>query len=916
MIREREDTSIESQIEEYSKGKSQNEIGMPSHELISNLEEALSCIPPPITYSPDCITSKITTKASGDPPASVKLWEDFFEEVNRFRFDQQPIFERLRFNDEFNDVVDEEDVCNAIKVNICQILNKLMGPDCVYSRKSTDTHGISDFNCHLTSKGKDVVQQIYNYIGGNELRYVVSVQGDNDSRTLRSHSKSSSNSSLNQKAFSSSLNNQSSSTSANQQSSPVDQQDYSFTDFKFKGILGEGRSSKTLLCEFCDDTIVLKSVNLSKAPLYVLKEMQKEVEMYKDLANIQGKYIPKLVYYGYYGGGMSFVIGLTIVSTMLSDQKITEQQKSRAIKRLEAIHKHGILHNDIRKENILINDKGALYLIDFRMASQEDTKKKRKLFDEEQLKLSQFLDGYIVTGNNISAPSSIENNLSCDMKMITCTNSENASSDEMSGPIATQPLDRNQVTEQTLKHELSRPISSVESVKLHDESILNNAIEDSMQRLAYWIDEEAMKIGLKEILCLYHYSFEFEEKLMSKKYTDKYFDRKASEWNILDFLNECEAEQFDLKIHRYIKSLEKIASDSERESDCRSETAQILLDNYRKASGFVGCLSLKIPPGRRWLCRLSAVQRLIADLAGWETGRAWDSGRSYNQIHCHQPTIMNGGIINGFINGTMAGGTLTAESSNKRDQEKEDEQKQTKRVRFHEEKPPSKKKSKSGKRGDTLPDGTKITKPSPINYAQTDEGDETGDGIPSNEANDYSDEDEEALPPEDSLAFALSSSKVWTLPSGKNVGDIYSEKISENARTVKNKKRLTAIEKAILRYGASRIIDLSAHMKKWFCENDKKFIKKDYESMLRVPEMTGEESSFVLKVEDHLQEQRQEDILDFTTKGAHTEVDVILKACAYIVEGLNKSLTIYPRWGESFCPLSRSADHINGRKCD
>ncbi|POG58988.1 hypothetical protein GLOIN_2v1726076 [Rhizophagus irregularis DAOM 181602=DAOM 197198] len=143
-------------------------------------------------------------------------------------------------------------------------------------------------------------------------------------------------------------------------------------------------------------------------------------------------------------------------------------------------------------------------------------------------------------------------------------------------------------------------------------------------------------------------------------------------------------------------------------------------------------------------------------------------------------------------------------------------------------------------------------------------------------------------------------------------------------------------------------------MKKWFCENDKKFIKKDYESMLRVPEMTEEENSFVLKVKDmvykgHVSQaykycteihsssiedsylykiskymeicdiyksKDQEDILDFTTKSAHTELDVILKACAYIVEGLNKSLTIYPRWGESFCPLSRSADYINGRKCD
>ena len=34
-----------------------------------------------------------------------------------------------------------------------------------------------------------------------------------------------------------------------------------------------------------------------------------------DLADIQGKYIPKLVCYGYYGGEMGFVIGMTIAGT-------------------------------------------------------------------------------------------------------------------------------------------------------------------------------------------------------------------------------------------------------------------------------------------------------------------------------------------------------------------------------------------------------------------------------------------------------------------------------------------------------------------------------------------------------------------------------------------------------------------------
>ena len=91
---------------------------------------------------------------------------------------------------------------------------------------------------------------------------------------------------------------------------------------------------------------------------------------------------------------MSFVIGMTVVGTTLSDHKITKRQRSRAIKGLEAIHKHGILHNDIREENILINDNGDVYLIDFGMASREDTKKKRKLFEEEQLKYSNLLDRY------------------------------------------------------------------------------------------------------------------------------------------------------------------------------------------------------------------------------------------------------------------------------------------------------------------------------------------------------------------------------------------------------------------------------------------------------------------------------------------------------------------------------------------
>ncbi|GBC13357.2 kinase-like domain-containing protein [Rhizophagus irregularis DAOM 181602=DAOM 197198] len=120
-----------------------------------------------------------------------------------------------------------------------------------------------------------------------------SVAVDNNSCTLRSHSKLLSNQAPDQQ--SSSDYSQTYYTSVGQHNN------YSFADFKFQSILGEGRSGKILLCEFRGNTIALKSANLSKTPLDIVEEMKKEVEIYKILADIQGKYIPKLICYDYYG---------------------------------------------------------------------------------------------------------------------------------------------------------------------------------------------------------------------------------------------------------------------------------------------------------------------------------------------------------------------------------------------------------------------------------------------------------------------------------------------------------------------------------------------------------------------------------------------------------------------------------------
>ncbi|RHZ85979.1 hypothetical protein Glove_57g125 [Diversispora epigaea] len=181
------------------------------------------------------------------------------------------------------------------------------------------------------------------------------------------------------------------------QQNPQNQQNLNFTDFEFNSVLGHGRSGKTLLCKFRGDDIALKTADLYKTPAKILKEMQNEVKIYKDLEDIQGIYIPKLVCYGYYGGGWCYVLGTTLIGgTTLGDTTIKEQQRVKALEALRAIHKHGILHNDIREDNILIGDNdNDVYLIDFGMSSNIDLKEQWNLVTKEESKLDRLLEFHL-----------------------------------------------------------------------------------------------------------------------------------------------------------------------------------------------------------------------------------------------------------------------------------------------------------------------------------------------------------------------------------------------------------------------------------------------------------------------------------------------------------------------------------------
>ncbi|PKY40500.1 hypothetical protein RhiirA4_453878 [Rhizophagus irregularis] len=169
----------------------------------------------------------------------------------------------------------------------------------------------------------------------------------------------------------------------------ITEQDFDFSEFKFKSFLGCGQTGGTYACEFYGQIIALKVLNLYKNSQF-LNQMQKEIEIYKLLSKIQEIYIPKLVCYGYYEIG--YVMGTTIVGTKLSFHKIEQWQKNKALRALEIIHSHNILHNDIREENILINEKNNIYIIDFGKSIKTD---KKNLFYKEKSELSCLLNYYM-----------------------------------------------------------------------------------------------------------------------------------------------------------------------------------------------------------------------------------------------------------------------------------------------------------------------------------------------------------------------------------------------------------------------------------------------------------------------------------------------------------------------------------------
>jgi len=125
------------------------------------------------------------------------------------------------------------------------------------------------------------------------------------------------------------------------------------------------------------------------------------------------------------------------------------------------------------------------------------------------------------------------------------------------------------------------------------------------------------------------------------------------------------------------------------------------------------------------------------------------------------------------------------------------------------------------------------------NYSQSDND--------NNDDDEYSDV-ESLLESEETINSVLNKPESWILPSEQNVYEVVAKRISENATKIKNKKRISALEKATLCYGLSHIIDLSVQ-KDLFLISDQDFVMSNSKTTLQIPEFKSEEDLFITSVE-------------------------------------------------------------------
>jgi tRNA A-37 threonylcarbamoyl transferase component Bud32 len=124
--------------------------------------------------------------------------------------------------------------------------------------------------------------------------------------------------------------------------------------FEVADVIGEGRSGKVFEGTFRGERVVIKLSDLWQHP-ELHEEMLREARTYVELGKLQGHGIPKLKGVGYTAGGL-FALMTEFAGWPIKVENLNDEKRKMIVGVLASIHGEGLLHGDLRCENILIEN--------------------------------------------------------------------------------------------------------------------------------------------------------------------------------------------------------------------------------------------------------------------------------------------------------------------------------------------------------------------------------------------------------------------------------------------------------------------------------------------------------------------------------------------------------------------------------
>ncbi|KAF9165642.1 hypothetical protein DFQ26_009654 [Actinomortierella ambigua] len=146
-------------------------------------------------------------------------------------------------------------------------------------------------------------------------------------------------------------------------------------DFEEMELISHGERAQTYKARWQGRDVVLKKCDVWNEGS-VAEELKNEAGVYQKLQTLQGRYIPKLLLAGV-ADGVEMVLVTEFVGTDVSQDLLDDSAQVKIQEAMSAIHELGVLHGDIRPENIVMQNHGSnakFYFVDFGLSHfTEDT---------------------------------------------------------------------------------------------------------------------------------------------------------------------------------------------------------------------------------------------------------------------------------------------------------------------------------------------------------------------------------------------------------------------------------------------------------------------------------------------------------------------------------------------------------------